>query len=267
VLFAIALTFSGGLLPTDSVTFGRIEPQLEGAASPAAVAGLQVGDRVVRARAGDAAALENPDPAAFSTYVRDHQGEPLSLVIERDGVEFTVSVDPVPSEVDGRTVPRIGVELTGTEPEPVGFPGSLVEAGRMTGIATTETIQGVGRIFGPSGLRRMYELLFTDAERELSDPASAVGLAGVAGELSAAGRFFQLLFLFAGINVFVGLLNLLPLPPFDGGHLAVLVIEKIRGRRIDARRLIPVAAVVLTFFVLFTSAAVMVDIIKPFSLP
>ncbi|MEX2101977.1 MAG: site-2 protease family protein, partial [Actinomycetota bacterium] len=61
-------------------------------------------------------------------------------------------------------------------------------------------------------------------------------------------------------------LNLLPLPPFDGGHLAVLVIEKIRGKRVDVRRLVPIAAVVLTFFVLFTSAAVLVDITKPLQL-
>ena len=53
------------------------------------------------------------------------------------------------------------------------------------------------------------------------------------------------------MNVFVGLLNLLPLPPFDGGHLAVLLIEKIRGKPIDMRKIIPVSAVVAAFFIVF----------------
>ena len=51
--------------------------------------------------------------------------------------------------------------------------------------------------------------------------------------------------MFAFVNVFVGLLNLLPLPPFDGGHLAVLAVEKIRGKPVDVRKLVPVSAVVL----------------------
>jgi membrane-associated protease RseP (regulator of RpoE activity) len=69
--------------------------------------------------------------------------------------------------------------------------------------------------------------------------------------------------LFAYVVLFIGLVNLLPLPPFDGGHLAVLVIEKLRGRRVDMRKLIPVSAVVLSFFVLFTAATLALDIFKP----
>jgi membrane-associated protease RseP (regulator of RpoE activity) len=65
------------------------------------------------------------------------------------------------------------------------------------------------------------------------------------------------------VNVFVGLLNLLPLPPFDGGHLAVLAIEKIRGRPVDMRKVIPVSAAVAAFFIIFTVAVVYVDLVKP----
>jgi membrane-associated protease RseP (regulator of RpoE activity) len=69
--------------------------------------------------------------------------------------------------------------------------------------------------------------------------------------------------MFAFINLFIGLLNLLPLPPFDGGHLAVLLIEKIRGRGVDMRKMVPVSAVVLVFFVMFTMATVFLDLTKP----
>ena len=63
--------------------------------------------------------------------------------------------------------------------------------------------------------------------------------------------------------MFVGFLNLLPLPPFDGGHLAILVIEKIRGKPVDMRKVMPVSAAVAAFFILFTVAVIYVDIVKP----
>jgi membrane-associated protease RseP (regulator of RpoE activity) len=66
--------------------------------------------------------------------------------------------------------------------------------------------------------------------------------------------------------VFIGLLNLLPLPPFDGGHLAVLAIEKVRGKTIDMRKLVPISAVVAAFFILFTFAVMYLDIAKPINL-
>jgi len=59
--------------------------------------------------------------------------------------------------------------------------------------------------------------------------------------------------------------NLVPLPPFDGGHLAVLAIEKVRGKQMDMRKLIPVSAVVIAFFVVFVLATILLDITKPIS--
>ena len=85
----------------------------------------------------------------------------------------------------------------------------------------------------------------------------------MAGEVARTGQVALLLHMFAFINLFIGLLNLLPLPPFDGGHLAVLLIEKIRGRGVDMRKMVPVSAVVLVFFVMFTMATVFLDLTKP----
>jgi membrane-associated protease RseP (regulator of RpoE activity) len=90
-----------------------------------------------------------------------------------------------------------------------------------------------------------------------------VGISRVAGEVARTGQVALLLQMFAFINLFIGLLNLLPLPPFDGGHLAVLLIEKIRGRGVDMRKMVPVSAVVLVFFVMFTMATVFLDLTKP----
>ena len=87
-------------------------------------------------------------------------------------------------------------------------------------------------------------------------------LAGTIGS-GATGSFWDILFLFGVVNVFVGFLNLLPLPPFDGGHLAFLAIEKVRGRRVDMRKVVPVSAAVAVFFIVFTAAVVYVDLVKP----
>ncbi len=120
-------------------------------------------------------------------------------------------------------------------------------------------------MFGPEGIGRVFQLVFTDAPRAETDPASIVGVGRVAGSIASnpAGSFWDILFLFGLVNVFVGFLNLLPLPPFDGGHLAILVIEKIRGKPVDMRKVIPVSAAVAAFFILFTVAVIYVDIVKP----
>jgi membrane-associated protease RseP (regulator of RpoE activity) len=72
--------------------------------------------------------------------------------------------------------------------------------------------------------------------------------------------------LVALINVFVGLFNVIPVYPLDGGHFSVALYEKIRGRPADVRKLIPVAAAVVLFMVLLGVLAIYLDITNPFTL-
>jgi membrane-associated protease RseP (regulator of RpoE activity) len=67
--------------------------------------------------------------------------------------------------------------------------------------------------------------------------------------------------------VFVGILNLVPLPPFDGGHIAVVAWEKLTRRRLDPRRLVPITAVVLGFVVLLSLSVLYLDIVNPLPNP
>jgi len=171
----------------------------------------------------------------------------------------------LPITVGGEVIGRIGV---GVQPRTVvrdtqGVVGSVTGAVDLVGDNLVGTARGVARIFGPEGIGRLATLVFTDAPRRNEDPASVVGVGRVAGSLASEDQFGDLLFLFAIVNLFVGLLNLLPLPPFDGGHLAVLAIEKIRGRPVDMRKVIPVSAAVAAFFIVFTVAVVYVDLVKP----
>ncbi len=71
----------------------------------------------------------------------------------------------------------------------------------------------------------------------------------------------------AAFIVFVGVINLAPLPPLDGGHLLVLGLEKVFRRKIDMRRVIPIAGVVLAFFVVMTMALLYLDIFRPVTDP
>jgi membrane-associated protease RseP (regulator of RpoE activity) len=119
---------------------------------------------------------------------------------------------------------------------------------------------------GSCGIGRVFTLLFTDAERSTQDPTSVVGIGQAVGVTGSAGDWGTILYFLGFVTVFIGLVNLLPLPPFDGGHLAVLAIEKVRGKQMDMRKLIPVSAVVMAFFVIFVLATIVLDITKPISL-
>ena len=72
--------------------------------------------------------------------------------------------------------------------------------------------------------------------------------------------------LLALVNVFVGILNFVPLYPLDGGHFSVALYEKIRGRVPDVRRLMPVAAVVVVFLITVGLMGVYLDLFKPLRL-
>jgi membrane-associated protease RseP (regulator of RpoE activity) len=260
VFLAVALAMVGR--PTDTASLNGIAPSLNGAVSPAAEAGLRSGDRIVSLSADGSSTVRDPSVDAFGTFVQAHVGDPITITVRRGDRTVTRTLTPVRSTVDGRPQGRIGVTV-GEATEPVGVTGALTGAFALEGRMIVEAVENMGRVFGPDGVRRIGELLFTDAPRESSDAASVVGISRVAGEVARTGQVALLLQMFAFINLFIGLLNLLPLPPFDGGHLAVLLIEKVRGRGVDMRKMVPVSAVVLVFFVMFTMATVFLDLTKP----
>lgn len=255
--FALWLALVGEV---NSPRLDGVAPRLGAATSPAAAAGLRAGDRIVGVEG-----IEHPTGDELVAITRDHVGRPMTLSIERAGRTFTVEVVPVLAKVDGETVARIGVLLGPGRRETVGPLAAVVGGADLVGQNLVTTVKSIGRVFGPEGIGRVFQLVFTDAPRTESDPASIVGVGRVAGNIASnpANDFWDILFLFGLVNVFVGFLNLLPLPPFDGGHLAILAIEKIRGKAVDMRKVIPVSAAVAAFFIVFTVAVIYLDIVKP----
>ncbi|MEP7032625.1 MAG: site-2 protease family protein [Actinomycetota bacterium] len=260
IFFAVWLGAIGQPVPNSPIV-NAVSPELGGVESPAAAVGLRVGDRIVAI-----GSLQDPTDAQLVAITRAHVGEPLDMTIERDGKRIPVTVTPVLATVAGQRVGRIGV-LLGEARETSGLVGSVSGGVKLVGSAMAQTVGGLGRIFGPEGVGRLFKLLLTNAPRRTSDPASVVGIGRVVSQTAQSGSAWDILYIFALVNVFIGLLNLLPLPPFDGGHLAVLAVERLRGgKTIDMRKLVPISAAVAAFFILFTFAVIYLDIAKPINL-
>ncbi|MEX1047197.1 MAG: M50 family metallopeptidase [Actinomycetota bacterium] len=247
--------------PTRFAPFvSAVAQEMDGEPSPAAVAGVRPGDEVV---AVDGRAM---DQIEFVEYTRQHVGQEVTLQLERGGRKLEVTATPVLAGPEGDRVGRLGVVLTpGTvlTRERAGFLAAIAGGARWVGRYTGLVVEGIGRAFGPEGIGRIFHLLTSDTERNVEDPVSIIGGARIAGQVAEGGNFGDVLFLFAGFNLFVGFLNLLPVLPFDGGHLAVLAVEKVRKRKVDMRKLMPFSAVVASLLFAYMLAIVYLDIVNP----
>ena len=246
---------------TDLVVVGEIAPMLDGSSSPALEAGLQVGDVVTRV--GD---LEAPTPDSLGRYVtryaEDHPGEPLSYVVERDGRSLTLEIVPRLVTEDEVTRGRIGFTLGA---EDLSIPGSVVESGEWVGRAAWNSVMTIPKVF-TVGVGRTFSVLFTDEPRRDDDVTSLVGVSRQIGGAGERGDWALFLNFAAYVTIFIGVVNLIPLPPLDGGHLMLLAWERMTGRQADYRKLVPVSAAVIVFLSVFAIATVVLDITEPLPL-
>jgi membrane-associated protease RseP (regulator of RpoE activity) len=153
---------------------------------------------------------------------------------------------------------------------------ALGRAGRDVGRVTSLSARGLADLVSFHGIRSYGDQLTgkapTTATGNEDQPRllSPVGLVRVASQAADSG-IREVLFLLVAINVFVGMLNMLPLLPFDGGHVAVATYERIRSRKgkryqVDVAKLMPItyAVVMVLFFVAVT--ALYLDIVHPLQL-
>ena len=229
-----------GLLVLPQPT-GRAEAVIDEiqAGSAADASGLQVGDRVV-AVDGE----RSDDFLELREVIRERPGEATDVTIERDGQEQTLTITPTPTmdEESGQTVGLLGF-VPRAETERLSTTDAFYET--FVGPSSVpammgQSLQGIASVFGPEGLGRLFQQVTGQAERGAEGGMSIVGASAVAGQAVAAFGVMSLLLLIASVNVFIGVFNLLPLPPLDGGHLAVLGIERavnavrrLRGRAAD----------------------------------
>ena len=222
LLFAILLFFTiflfvGLPTPVDTTRIGQVNVE-----SPAAVAGLQPGD-IIR-RIGEQNTNGWMD---VLEAVKNSGGNPLSVIVERDGEELSFKVSPsrqpvknvFGEEVEQRFMIGI-VKADELQYESVGVVEAMQRACQQTWMYISLTVMGFVKI--------VQQVV----------PASEIGgpilIAQIAGEQMRAG-WLNLFYFMGLLSVNLGILNLLPIPILDGGHLVFLTIEGIRQKPMNER--------------------------------
>jgi membrane-associated protease RseP (regulator of RpoE activity) len=101
-----------------------------------------------------------------------------------------------------------------------------------------------------------------------TQPVTVYGVTKVSDAIGVEAGFAGVLLVLAGVNVFVGLLNMFPLLPFDGGHAVMAIYERVRSRKgrmyhADAGKMVPVAMAVMGFLAFVLFAGLYLDITRP----
>ncbi len=236
--------------------------------SPAVDAGFKVGDRIV-AVGGRTVGLWADVPG----LIQSSAGRPLDFVVDRGGRQIHLSATPanVTPTGEARGFVGIGPKPTIERKNPLAASGEAVT--QMWDLGTG-SLKALGAFFAPSSLKN-YAGQLTNATSD--KPASAddtrflsvVGVARIAAESSA----FTMLYLLVLLNVFIGVFNLVPFLPLDGGHVAIATYERIRSRKgrepyqADVGKMVPIAAAMIAILVLIGITSLYLDIVKPMANP
>ncbi len=185
-------------------------------------AGLQVGDEFVSI---DGSTIS--DWMALVEEVKRSAGQERWLGILRDGLPLTIAVQIDAAVVDGDTIGRLGVY-----PAPVDFPVNMIrylERGPIESLAAALERTGALVVFTLDSMKKMVEGLISP--KNLSGPITIAKVATATAERGWAS-YFEFIAL---LSVSLGVLNLLPIPVLDGGHILYYAIEWIAGRPVPER--------------------------------
>tara|TARA_X000000368_G_scaffold261326_1_gene206821 strand:- start:14171 stop:15436 length:1266 start_codon:yes stop_codon:yes gene_type:complete len=245
---------------------------------PAEIMGIKAGDRITALNG-----VPITDWWDFAANIAGLPNEEVSIQVSRNGDLLTLQ-GKVGSRLGNESEQNygfVGIERTKFSTMKSNPIEALGKTGEQFGILTTETIKGLGNFFSPSGLGNFFSEVF---DLDSSEPSANIGLAegdegrivSVVGatrlgaELTETGWTGLFLFLIT-INVFIGIFNLIPLLPLDGGHVMIACYERIRSRKgvryhADASKLLPLTYFVVFILIAIGVAAIYLDIADPISL-
>ncbi|HEU5470328.1 MAG TPA: site-2 protease family protein [Actinophytocola sp.] len=215
--------------PTQDPKTFEYAPCRSGDRYPAREAGVQAGDEIISIDG-----QRTPTWSDVVTKIQDLRGE-HTFVISRDGAERTVVVD-VPevrraapgSQLGSDNNKVISVGAIGVKSTPVynyDALSGLGGAASFTGDMFVRTWEGL--LAFPQKIPKVVEAI-GGGERDPDTPVSVVGASIIGGDAAEAGVWELFLLVLASLNFFVGVFNLLPLLPLDGGHIAIALYEKVR---------------------------------------
>jgi regulator of sigma E protease len=191
--------------------------------SPAAEAGLQPGDRVVSV---DGEPVESW--GAWVDRIQAAPGQALRVRVERDDRPVELRVVPAEVEIDGERRGRIGAGVDTDQPQ-LREISTLVRLGPVEGF-----VSGAARTWEVSALTLRVLWRMITGEASVKNIAGPVTIAEYAGMTAIIGITAFLGFL-ALVSVSLGIINLLPIPVLDGGHLMFNLVEWVKGSAVSER--------------------------------
>ncbi len=233
------------------------------AAGPASAAGVRDGDMLLTIDGHSFAGIRQA-----RDFIRSLPGQTVDLVVERDGQQLTIPVTlGTNNPASGEHVGFLGVAFQGIEvPVDRSIPAGVAEGFREFGREVGGTVVAIGKIFSPSGLSKIFSMV-TGQQRDnpTERPTSIVGIGKVGSRVVEQG-VGETVLLLAALNLALGMFNLLPLLPFDGGHLLIATYERVRTRRgrppyrVDFAKVMPVFGPLLVVVLFVVASAVYLDI-------
>ena len=241
---------------------------------PADVAGIEAGDEIV-AVAGQP--VDDFDDVV--EVVGASAGRTVDVTVVRGGERLVLPVDVADTRPDGTAGGYLGVRPDGllfSDASVAEAAGGVVSGPYSVPSLTSQSLVGLANVFTIDSLSAWLRQADPEAERTADGPISLIGAAQVGDELVRLGEVSSVLLLLAQLNIVLGALNMLPLPPLDGGHVAVLGVERavnaVRRQRgesddwqLDPAVITPIALVVILALGLFGVTALYIDLVNPAS--
>ncbi len=281
IAFVLALVLVVGFgTASNNYTVSSLEHWSGVATTPAMAAGLRPGDTIVSV---DGRSFSNPN--SMTDAIRDSVGRPLVLGVERGGRLLRLTATPDSGKgitADGQALSNkgyLGIEIQQAT-RSVGLAGAIPASLATIWHVADLNLSGLGQTFSPHGVASvLHEDTNAKAATAAADnpgsaprPVSIIGIAGLGVDAQHEGLAAVLALLIA-INIVFGILNMLPMIPLDGGHVAIAAYEWIRTKkgqvyyRADITKLFPVAFMFLAFLALFVLSGVFLDITHPIQYP
>jgi membrane-associated protease RseP (regulator of RpoE activity) len=234
---------------------------LDTSSSPAYNAGLREGDVLV-----SLGGLALTDYESVSGTVQKFEaGDSVDVVYVRDGVEKSVEVilGEHPTEKDRA---YLGVYADDWGWVRLGPVAALTESVKDIGRTIVDSVKGVVVALNP--MNSIRHLTNSDEATIETRPTTVVGISQVGGDIGESDGIKGILALLASVNVFVGVFNMFPLLPFDGGHAAIATYERIRSRKgvryqADINKMVPVATFVVGLLAILLLTGLYLDITQP----
>lgn len=203
--------------------------ELTGAGTSAAEVGLKSGDAILTVNG-----VSTPDAYAIVDEIEDKAGQEITMQIQRDDevMEFTV----IP---EAQKVFDLGIQSVATTKSNIGY-------------AFTETVENIKNIVGS------YADLFT-GKVSISNMSGIVGIGEVVSKSSGILNFFYLM---AMISMAVGVANILPFPPLDGGKIVIVLIEAITRKKVSEKVELTISYIGLGLLIALTFFVTVKDIIR-----